>query len=173
MVVQSRIVGNQREIRADVSDFADRSEFAEIVVVFFFSPTRLVELRIYELLQGKCAVRGTVKIRFLVTRAVTDFPDCASGRRDIVFPGGTVRLEKHGESRIVPGIVAHLGHDIVAVVGGVKDGIVPQLFQIAFAGGIVCAGARFVQCGQHDRRQNRDDRYHHYDHLLNIQYGVY
>ena len=48
-----------------------------------------------------------------------------------------------------------------------------RLFELIEAGG----GARplpgFVERGQQHRRQNRDDGDHHYDNLLNIQYGVY
>ena len=70
-----------------------------------------------------------------------------------------------------PGVVPD---DIeAAVIIDISETGHAELFLIGFAPGVMGGLPRLRQCRQEKRRQNRDDRDHHYDHLLNIQYGVY
>ena len=62
---------------------------------------------------------------------------------------------------------------ITVVAVGIKRNAGAHGFQIGRAGYLVRPRLRLVQRRQEHGCENRDDRDHDYDHLLNIQYGVY
>lgn len=75
----------------------------------------------------------------------------SAARRDVAAPAGN-------PAAVVVDVHGHRHHDLLQVVGaGDASGPLP----------------RILQRGQQHRRKNRDDRNCNYDHLLNIQYGVY
>ena len=110
-----------------------------------------------------------------VGRTAEDFPAGAVCERPAA--AADLSAEVAAPPAVIPAaqmpVVHALRRDVIAVVADILNHRRPHLFQVGQAGAPVRLFARFLERGQQHRRQNRDDRDDDYDHLLNIQYGVY
>ena len=71
----------------------------------------------------------------------------------------------------IPSRVPQVDHPLIVI--GVKLEQRSELFLVVRALGALRAFSGLIERGQQHRREDRNDRNHHYDNLLNIQYGVY
>ena len=87
--------------------------------------------------------------------------------------GGKVPVVEKNAGIGGPQAVIRLVDDHRPVVSGVREIGCRNLLEVVYARGGAGHGTRFLQSGQQHCGENGDDCYHDYDHLLNIQYGVY
>ena len=98
-------------------------------------------------------------------------------RQVIAVGSRVVAVDPAGEQLPPAGTVqaggCRAGRQPVPVVVGIHQRSRAVLLEVVQAGRGARPFPRLVQRRQQHACEDRDDRYHHYDHLLNIQYGVY